>query len=565
MIKKRIETLRKKFDEFDIDGYVIPKNDEFFSEYAQKDRLKIISNFTGSAGFAIILKKKNYLFVDGRYTIQAKIESGDFFKIVSYEKLVNCKLFKNIKLGIDPSLFTSSQVSNFFLKFNNVKKIETNLIDIIFNKYSINSKKFFSLSKNIVGEGHNSKIRKVSSYLRKNKSNYIFISAPENVAWLLNIRGYDNPNSPIPNCRLFLSADKKIFLVAEINKVKKLIQEKKISKKRLIDPKKFGLFINGLKKGKVIIDYRTCSIFYESILRKKFKILNKEDPIYLLKSIKNNNEINNMISSHLFDGVALTKFIYWIQVLNKKKISEIDAQKKLEKFRKRNKQYLYPSFNTIAGSGANGAIVHYRAKKGNEKIINKRDIFLCDSGGQYKYGTTDVTRTLCFSQPKKYIKDIFTKVLKGHIAVATSNLKTHFNGKLIDIRARKYLKKSGLDYAHGTGHGVGFFSNVHEGPQAISKFNSIRFKEGMIVSNEPGFYKKGKFGIRIENLVYVKKFKNKLFFENLTLAPIDRKLINFKLLSSHEQNYLFNYHLNIYSKLSKYLNKNEKKWLTSFF
>ncbi len=565
MIKKRIETLRKKFDEFDIDGYVIPKNDEFFSEYAQKDRLKIISNFTGSAGFAIILKKKNYLFVDGRYTIQAKIESGDFFKIVSYEKLVNCRLFKNIKLGIDPSLFTSSQVSNFFLKFNNVKKIETNLIDTIFNKYSINSKKFFSLSKNVVGEGHNSKIRKVSSYLRKNKSNYIFISAPENVAWLLNIRGYDNPNSPIPNCRLFLSADKKIFLVAEINKVKKLIREKKISKKRLIDPKKFGLFINGLKKGKVIIDYRTCSIFYESILRKKFKILNKEDPIYLLKSIKNNNEINNMISSHLFDGVALTKFIYWIQVLNKKKISEIDAQKKLEKFRKKNKQYLYPSFNTIAGSGANGAVVHYRAKKGNEKIINKRDIFLCDSGGQYKYGTTDVTRTLCFSQPKKYIKDIFTKVLKGHIAVATSNLKTHFNGKLIDIRARKYLKKSGLDYAHGTGHGVGFFSNVHEGPQAISKFNSIRFKEGMIVSNEPGFYKKGKFGIRIENLVYVKKFKNKLFFENLTLAPIDRKLINFKLLSSHEQNYLFNYHLNIYSKLSKYLNKNEKKWLTSFF
>ena len=565
MIKKRIETLRKKFDEFDIDGYVIPKNDEFFSEYAQKDRLKIISNFTGSAGFAIILKKKNYLFVDGRYTIQAKIESGDFFKIVSYEKLVNCRLFKNIKLGIDPSLFTSSQVSNLFLKFNNVKKIETNLIDTIFNKYSINSKKFFSLSKNVVGEGHNSKIRKVSSYLRKNKSNYIFISAPENVAWLLNIRGYDNPNSPIPNCRLFLSADKKIFLVAEINKVKKLIQEKKISKKRLIDPKKFGLFINRLKKGKVIIDYRTCSIFYESILRKKFKILNKEDPIYLLKSIKNNNEINNMISSHLFDGVALTKFIYWIQVLNKKKISEIDAQKKLEKFRKRNKQYLYPSFNTIAGSGANGAIVHYRAKKGNEKIINKRDIFLCDSGGQYKYGTTDVTRTLCFSQPKKYIKDIFTKVLKGHIAVATSNLKTHFNGKLIDIRARKYLKKSGLDYAHGTGHGVGFFSNVHEGPQAISKFNSIRFKEGMIVSNEPGFYKKGKFGIRIENLVYVKKFKNKLFFENLTLAPIDRKLINFKLLSSHEQNYLFNYHLNIYSKLSKYLNRNEKKWLTSFF
>ncbi len=229
-----------------------------------------------------------------------------------------------------------------------------------------------------------------------------------------------------------------------------------------------------------------------------------------------------------------------------------------------NKNFLSPSFNTIAGSGPNGAIIHYRATKKTNRLLNKKEIFLCDSGGQYKYGTTDVTRTICFAEPKKYIKDIFTKVLKGHIAVVTSNLNTCYNGKLIDIRARKYLKKNGLDYAHGTGHGVGFFSNVHEGPQAISKSNSIKLKEGMVLSNEPGFYKKGKFGIRIENLVYVKKYKSRLFFENLTLVPIDKELINFKLLNKQEQNYLFNYHLNIYSKLSKYLNKNEKKWLISF-
>ena len=295
------------------------------------------------------------------------------------------------------------------------------------------------------------------------------------------------------------------------------------------------------------------------------KILDKEDPIYLLKSLKNKNEINGMINSHILDGAALTKFLYWIKIVNKKKISEVDAQNKLEKFRKRNKEYLFPSFNTIAGAGENGAIVHYRAKKENSKIINKRDIFLCDSGGQYKYGTTDVTRTICFSKPKKQIKDIFTKVLKGHIAVATSNLKTFYNGKLIDTRARKSLKKSGLDYQHGTGHGVGFFLNVHEGPQAISKSKKIKIKEGMILSNEPGYYKKGKFGIRIENLVYVKKFNSKLFFENLTLAPIDKDLINFELLNEKEKNYLFQYHINIYSKLSKYLNKSEKKWLTSFF
>jgi Xaa-Pro aminopeptidase len=262
--------------------------------------------------------------------------------------------------------------------------------------------------------------------------------------------------------------------------------------------------------------------------------------------------------------VALTKFIYWIKNINKKKITEVEAQNKLEKFRKMNKNYLYPSFDTIAGSGKNGAIVHYRAKKENCRTINKKDIFLCDSGGQYKYGTTDVTRTICFSKPKAQIKDIFTKVLKGHIAVANTDLKKDNIGKKIDARARKFLNKSNLDYAHGTGHGVGFFLNVHEGPQAITKINSIKIKEGMILSNEPGYYQKGKFGIRIENLVFVKKNKNKIFFENLTLAPIEKDLINYKLLSLKEKNYLFKYHLNVYSKISKFLNPNERRWLASF-
>ena len=283
-----------------------------------------------------------------------------------------------------------------------------------------------------------------------------------------------------------------------------------------------------------------------------------------MKSIKNKNEINNMINAHIEDGVALTKFLYWIKILNKKKITEVDAQNKLEIFRKKSKKYLFPSFNTIAGSGKNGAIIHYRATKKNTKIINKNELFLCDSGGQYKYGTTDVTRTICFSKPTHNVKNIFTKVLKAHIAVVTSNLKTQYNGKLIDKRARASLLKSGLNYNHGTGHGVGFFSNVHEGPQAISKFNTIKLKEGMILSNEPGYYKKGKFGIRIENLVYIKKNKKKLYFVNLTMAPIDKDLINFDQLTKEEKNYLFNYHLNIYLNLSNYLNQKEKKWLASF-
>jgi len=284
----------------------------------------------------------------------------------------------------------------------------------------------------------------------------------------------------------------------------------------------------------------------------------------MFKAIKNKKEIKNMINAHISDGLALTKFLYWIKNINKKKITEFDAQNKLEQFRKKNKDYLFPSFNTIAGAGSNGAIIHYRATKRSNKIIKKNDIFLCDSGGQYKFGTTDVTRTICFSNPKKMIKNIFTRVLKGHISVAQAKLNKFTTGKLIDIKARKFLKKINLDYEHGTGHGVGFFSNVHEGPQSLSRYNKIKICEGMILSNEPGYYKKGKFGIRIENLIYVKKVNKKLFFENLTLAPIDTDLINPELLTNNEKDYLLKYNSLIYSKLSKFLNKNERKWLSSF-
>ena len=392
---------------------------------------------------------------------------------------------------------------------------------------------------------------------------YLFISAPENIAWLLNIRGFDNPNSPIPNARLIIDKNKKLFLFTRINNTKKIIKENKIKKNQVIDIKNFPSLINKLTGKNFLIDNKTCSIFYENIIKSKFNIINGDDPIYKLKSIKNPYEINHMIEAHKKDGLALTRFIYWIKNVNKKIITEVDAQNKLEKFRKRNSNYLFPSFNTIAGSGSNGAIVHYRATKKSTKKIHKKDIFLCDSGGQYRYGTTDVTRTICFSSQKQHIKNIFTNVLKGHIAVALSDLHIDNTGKKIDIRARKFLKKENLDYAHGTGHGVGFFLNVHEGPQSISKYNSIKIERGMILSNEPGYYKKNHFGMRIENLVYAKQLKNKLYFENLTLAPIEKDLINYKLLSNIEKDYLFKYHLNIYAQYSDLLNKKERKWLAS--
>ena len=562
MIKNKIKILKGKFKKFEIDGYIVPKNDEYFSEYAKNDRLKNISNFSGSAGIAVILKKQNYLFIDGRYTLQAQQESYKNFNIIEIHKRLPHTIIKNCNLGYDPKLFTSGSLKNYFLG-NNLIPINDNLIDQIFKFKEKNTKPFYSLKKNIVGETHQSKILKITNFLKLNKADYLFVSAPENVAWLLNIRGYDNPNSPIPNARLIIDKNKKLFLITKKNNTKIIIKEKKINKNQVIDIKDISKLISELKGKNFITDNKTCSIFYENIIKSKFKILNKDDTIYKLKSIKNSHEINHMIEAHKKDGLALTKFIYWIKNVNKKSITEIHAQNKLEKFRKLSKDYLFPSFNTIAGSGSNGAIVHYRATSKSAKKINKKDIFLVDSGGQYSYGTTDVTRTICFTNQKQSIKNAYTNVLKGHIAVALTDLKKDNNGKKIDIRARKFLKKEGLDYAHGTGHGVGFFLNVHEGPQSISKHNSVKIEKGMILSNEPGYYKKNHFGIRIENLIYTKKLKNKLVFENLTLAPIEKDLVNYKLLNKTEKDYLFRYHLNIYSEYSSSLSKKERKWLAS--
>ena len=563
-MKNYIKELRSKFKKYEIDGYVIPKNDDYFTEYSKLNRLEVISNFSGSAGLAIILKNKNYLFTDGRYTIQSKIESGKNFKIYGFEKLINCSLFKNLTLGIDPNLFTNTQVKNYFLKHNKIKYVKKNLIDEIKKKKEHTSIPFFSLDKSIVGESINSKLNKITKYLKKNKCDYIFISAPENVAWTLNIRGGDGPNSPIPNSRLIVSKSKKILLISNLKKCKQLLKNKIIKKDEFLDENALPSKILHLKGKNFVVDDKSCSIFYENLIKSKFKIIKKEDPIYLLKAIKNKTEIKNMINAHILDGIALTKFLFWIKKINKKKITEVEAAKKLENFRKLNINFLYPSFDTIAGSGANGAIVHYRAKKEKCRTINRNDILLCDSGGQYKYGTTDVTRTICFSNQNQKIKNIFTKVLKGHIAVATTDINKDDTGKKIDKRARKFLNKSNLDYAHGTGHGVGFFLNVHEGPQSITKINTVKIREGMILSNEPGYYKTNGYGIRIENLVYVKKIKKNLSFHNLTMAPIEKDLINFDLLTIDEKNYMFKYHLEVYSKISKYLNTDERKWLAGF-
>ena len=561
---EKIKKLRQVFKKEKIDGYLISKNDQFFGEYIpdHNDRLKYISNFSGSYGYSIILKNKNYLFVDGRYTLQANKQSGEYYKVITFPNKMPKDILKNKKLviGFDPRLFTRKIIDIFFknkdLKFVPIKN---NLIDKIWKRViKKNKSKFYILPDNSVGEDYKSKVKKISSNLKKVGADYQFITACENNAWLLNIRGQDTEYSPIPNCFILIDNNENIKLFCDLKKISQSFK-KKFNKIKFIEIKFVEKILSEIINKKFIIDKNSCSLYYEDIILDKNKIINLTDPIYFLKSIKNKKEIDNIKKAHLYDGAALTKYLFWLKKnFVKKKITEISASKKLYELRKKNKYFKFLSFPTISGSGPNGAIIHYKATKKTDRKLKKGDIYLVDSGGQYKFGTTDVTRTISLENSNKRIKNIFTRVLKGHIAVANFRLKNNTSGSKIDGVARKYLKQIGLDYAHGTGHGVGYYLNVHEGPHAISKNNKIRLQEGMVVSNEPGYYEKNNFGIRIENLIYVKREKKRKYFENLTMAPIDKDLIEQNFLNRKEKYWLNNYHRKVFNNLKKTMNKIEK-------
>ena len=560
---EKIKKLKKYFKEENIDGYIIPKNDEFFGEYIAdyNDRLNYISNFSGSYGFALILKKISYLFVDGRYTLQAKAQSGKLFNIITFPHKMPNDILKDKKLtiGFDPKLFTNQSKNIFFNKKNyKLKPLKGNLIDKIWKrKIRKNIKKFYLMPKNSIGDNYKSKITKIISYLKKNNLDYQFITASENCAWLLNIRGGDSKYTPIPHCYILIKKNKNIKLFCDLKKIS-LAFKNNFKEIKFLDISKTVKILEKIKKKSFIVDKNTCSVYFENLILKNNKIFDHQDPIYYFKMIKNQKEINNIKKAHVQDGVALTRYLFWLKKnLGKKTITEISASQKLLSFRKKNRNFKTLSFPTISGTGPNGAIIHYKATKKSNRTIKKGDIYLVDSGGQYEFGTTDVTRTISFENSNKKIKNIFTRVLKGHIAVADYKLKKNTTGSNIDREARKFLKQINLDYSHGTGHGVGYFLNVHEGPISISKNNKINFRDGMVLSNEPGYYEKEKFGIRIENLVYVKKDKNRRIFDNLTLVPIEKDLLDLSLLSKREKMWINNYHKKVLVNLSSAMNKKE--------
>jgi len=567
----KINKLRSFFNSNKIDGYIIPKNDEFFGEYTpeNKDNLRFISNFSGSYGFALILKNKNYLFVDGRYTLQAKIQSGKKFKVCTMPANLPSSIIgnKKISIGFDPKLHTESMLNHLFNRsFYNLIPLNENLINK-FWKRKIRNKvnKFYKLNDKDVGQNSRNKIEKLSKLLKKDKIDLQFVSATENIAWLLNLRGLDSKYSPLPNSYLIVGSKKEVHLFCNLKKIDRKLKKKLGKNINILNINNILQFITKIKNKKIQLDRSSCSIFFRNIIKKNNLISEKSDPIYLMKSIKNKVEIKNTIKTHIYDGVALTRFLLWLSDnFKKNKITEVSAQEKLLNFRKKNKTFKSLSFPTISGSGPNGSIIHYKASKKSNRALKKGDLYLVDSGGQYSFGTTDVTRTISLDNKNQRIKNIFTRVLKGHIAVSNYKIKKNTCGYEIDAEARKPLQQINLDYAHGTGHGVGYFLNVHEGPQAISKGNKVKFKEGMIVSNEPGYYESGKFGIRIENLVRVKKIKNSYKFEDLTLAPIDKSLIQKNLLNESEIKWLNNYHSKVYKKIKKFMNRSELTKLKSF-
>ena len=567
----KINQLRNILNKQNCDAYLIPKNDEYFGEYVpkNKDRLKFISGFTGSTGLALILKNKSYLFVDGRYTLQAKNEINKDFKICDVSKIKPHYILKNlnrkITLGFDPKLFTSSMLKNIISNNSiNLKPINYNLIDIIWkNKIKINNNKFYLLEKKYHGENYLNKINKVSKFLKLKDIQYLLSTAVENITWLLNIRGSDASYSPLTNGKVLFNKNGQIIFFTNINKITPQIKKSFRKKVIFIKEQFFVSYLRKIKNSKILIDKKTLSFYYEKNIPSSNKLINIEDPIYLLKAIKNKTEINNTKIAHLFDGIALTKFIFWLKNNYKKtKITEISAQNKLEIYKKHCKDYLYPSFSTISGFSANGAIVHYRSNNKTNQTIKGNDLYLLDCGSQYFYGTTDVTRTIGIGKISNFQKKIYSTVLKGHIAVATYKLKKSTLGKHIDKVARALLLKIGYNYSHGTGHGVGYFLNVHEGPQGLSPFNNHKILPGMILSNEPGFYKENNFGVRIENLIYCEKINNNHSkFTNLTMVPIDKDCINKKLLNKKEINWINKYHQKIFCILKPFMNSIELKLL----
>ncbi len=590
---EKLEALRKKMKELKVNGFFVPMADQFQNEYVPKcfERLKWISGFTGSSGWVVILEDKAAFFTDGRYTIQAREEiDADCFEIYSTSedqdptptlkphKWIEENLGKNAKFLIDSMLHTASDANKIIESVEGVGSelvcSEDNLIDLVWKDRSdLPSEQAFIHPLEYAGKASADKISDVIAVMKRKNTDYLVITAPESICWLLNVRGGDVNYNP-----LVLS----YALLDKTGKIEWFVDDSKLSQE-VIDWVSdstslsiFGSFSFRLKelaiKGGVFwLDSSSAPYQFERVVEMNGGVVfGDKEPIELMKAKKNEVEIKGTIQAHIRDGVALTRFLNVLD--NKGKVAELDemsAAALLDGFRAENDKFKGLSFPTISGVGDHGAIIHYMVNEKSNKPLSSGEVYLVDSGAHYLDGTTDVTRTVAVGEVTGEMKDRFTRVLKGHIKIATAEFSYGETGNNLDKKARVALEAVGLDYAHGTGHGVGCFLSVHEGPCNISPTSlKTPLEVGMIISNEPGYYKEGCYGIRIENLLTVVDTNKKdddeksiLGFRTITLAPIDKSLINMDLLNNKELKWLNSYHLRVRKELTPLLEKTDSSAL----
>jgi Xaa-Pro aminopeptidase len=570
---QRMGQLQKRLKEEGLDGLIVPHTDEFQSEYVPPcaQRLTWLTGFAGSAGMALILQDQALLFVDGRYTLQARqdLDGSIITVIASHETSLNTWLTENLKqgsrIGFDPSLHTHEQIKKTRAIIEASQGLllpVSGLIDTLWTDRPAPPRSLVrEHPQTKAGETREVKWERIRQIM---KANALLISDPHNLAWAFNIRGNDVAHTPLILAYGLIPARGKPVLFVEEDRLSPHTCQH--FKNTIICEPASRLQHHLSAMGCLQLDQATASCALNEMAAAACdKVMLEPDPITKLKAIKNAAEIEGTRAAHMRDGAALTRFLAWFS--HQTTLTEIDAVEALEGFREETGMLKDISFPTIAGSGPNGAIVHYRVTTRTNREIGSNELFLIDSGAQYEDGTTDVTRTLCRGTPSPAMKYHYTLVLKGHIAVARAIFPEKTSGTALDGFARRPLWEAGLDYDHGTGHGVGSYLSVHEGPQRISKTGSVALEPGMILSNEPGYYREGFYGIRLENLVLVEPReiegaeKKMLGFETLTLAPFARNLIEISLLTEDEKLWLNEYHERVYKTLSPLLDQPTALWL----
>ena len=580
----RLAALRAELARRGLDGFVVPHSDQHMGEYlpAFAERLAWLTAFTGSAGAAVVLKDKAAVFVDGRYTLQvARQTDTSLFEprdLVAEgpQGWIPGAVPKGAKLGYDPWLHTAHGVMHLRAACEKagatLVACETNPIDAVWtDQPAPPTTPARPHALNLAGVQSEAKRVQLGEGLKKAGAEAAVITLADSVCWLLNIRGHDVPHTPFTLAFAILHEDGSADLFLDPAKRNPELMAHLGNSVQVHNPDQFEAALDAMKGKAVLVDPSTAaSAIFDRLQRAGAKLRQGADPCQLPKACKNPLEIEGTRKAHIRDGAALAKFFAWFAVnAAGGELTEIQASQTLEGFRRATGVLSDVSFDTISGAGANGAIVHYRVTQSTNRVIAPGEMFLIDSGAQYPDGTTDVTRTIMVGEATAEMKDRFTRVLKGHIALATARFPEGTIGMQLDTLARRPLWDAGLDYDHGTGHGVGSYLSVHEGPQNISKKPVLQaLKPGMICSNEPGFYKTGAFGIRIENLIVVKPpemieggERPMMSFETITLAPIDLNLVEPALLTAEEKGWLNLYHARVRDTIGHLVDEETRAWL----